>query len=152
MDKETDNVLYSWPVAVLRRYGASNSKFFFESGRRSQTGVGNFIFLTPFCKSIKQAVSNIAIQHEKSSYTDLLKTVAFHESENREIFNFGGFPKEDTKPQLISSNRNEKLTHFSGEDVKEGLRVYRELIKDMGYTRNLEKSNNLKIENDIYEG
>ena len=83
LDKVTENVLYSWPVAVLRRYGSSNSKFSFESGRRSQTGVGNFIFLTPFCKRINQSVYNMT-QHAKSLSSLDLKVDSGEQTDSRE--------------------------------------------------------------------
>lgn len=51
--------LYYWPVRVLRRFGASNSRFSFESGRSSQTGAGQFEFFSPSCKLINEAVAQL---------------------------------------------------------------------------------------------
>ena len=181
LDKETENVLYSWPVAVLRRYGSSNSKFSFESGRRSQTGVEYLIFLTPFCKRIHQFFYNMT-HHEKSQrITDLQNRVDSLESRITEIHD--RVPKQDIKTQYINSNTNKTSDQISGEGLKEekqnervdysvrdrgecryprnlhNSKVVKELVREiqkpneaMGYTRNQDNSKNLKIENDVYEG
>ncbi|KAI6647937.1 Docking protein 3 [Oopsacas minuta] len=67
--QDSKRVIYFWHVKVLRRFGSSNSRFSIESGRSSQSGVGNFVFFTPSCKLINEKVTDMTerIKHNKSS-------------------------------------------------------------------------------------
>ena len=180
LEKGTEKVLYSWPVTVLRRYGTSYNIFSFECGRRSQTGVGNFVFITPYHKLIKQAVDEMGSRAKLLSSTNLQKSVDSLQSRNTDT----PVQIEDTEPLLTSSTRNEIFPHFSREGVKEDLgerrdqnervdysvldrgecryprnlhnsKVVKELLRERqkpNEARNQDNSKNLKIENDIYGG
>ena len=66
LNMETNEILFSWPVEFLRRYESSNNTFSFETGRRSETGVGRFIVSTIHCEIITQKVFEMC-EHVKES-------------------------------------------------------------------------------------
>lgn len=53
--------LVSWPIASLRKYGASNSAFTIVSGRNCNTGEGRFQFITPQSRLIHAKVHAMAM-------------------------------------------------------------------------------------------
>ncbi|KAM4677683.1 docking protein 2 [Discoglossus pictus] len=57
-DRQTRNLLYSWPYPFLRRFGRDKTMFSFEAGRRCTSGEGNFEFETTQGGQIFQAIES----------------------------------------------------------------------------------------------
>ncbi|XP_053573911.1 docking protein 2 [Bombina bombina] len=67
-ERQTGNLLYSWPYPFLRRFGRDKTMFSFEAGRRCTSGEGNFEFETSQGGHIFQAIEN-AISCNRSNTT-----------------------------------------------------------------------------------
>ncbi|XP_040270784.1 docking protein 2 isoform X1 [Bufo bufo] len=66
-DRQTGNVVFSWPYPYLRRFGRDKTMFSFEAGRRCASGEGNFEFETSHGSNIFQSIeSAIKANHNDS--------------------------------------------------------------------------------------
>lgn len=66
-DRQTGNVVFSWPYPYLRRFGRDKTMFSFEAGRRCASGEGNFEFETAHGSNIFHAIeSAIKASHNDS--------------------------------------------------------------------------------------
>ncbi|XP_056427074.1 docking protein 2 isoform X2 [Hyla sarda] len=101
-DRQTGNVLFSWPYPYLRRFGRDKTMFSFEAGRRCASGEGNFEFETSHGSHIFQSIE-AAI---KASHID---SPAVHEQHHEDGFNLprqpvrsaslAGVPTQSTLPK-----------------------------------------------------
>ncbi|XP_072898188.1 docking protein 1b isoform X1 [Hemitrygon akajei] len=63
-DTKTNEVLFSWPYKLMRRYGRDKVMFSFEAGRRCDSGPGNFTFETKHGNDIFLMVENSILEQK----------------------------------------------------------------------------------------
>ncbi|XP_075711529.1 docking protein 2 [Rhinoderma darwinii] len=96
-DRQTGNVLFSWPYPYLRRFGRDKTMFSFEAGRRCASGEGNFEFETAHGTHIFQAIeSAIKVSHNDSPIG--------HEQYHEETTNAPRQPARSASLAMVSSN------------------------------------------------
>nr|XP_056719619.1 docking protein 3 [Euleptes europaea] len=71
-DSQSGQTLYTWPYALLRRFGQDKTVFSFEAGRRCDSGEGLFTFNTIRAAEIYRVVS-AAIDHQKATLLEAEK-------------------------------------------------------------------------------
>ncbi|XP_077182352.1 docking protein 3 isoform X2 [Paroedura picta] len=71
-DSQSRQTLYTWPYALLRRFGQDKTVFSFEAGRRCDSGEGVFTFNTIQAAEIYRVVS-AAIDHQKATLLEAKK-------------------------------------------------------------------------------
>ncbi|XP_015268031.1 PREDICTED: docking protein 3 [Gekko japonicus] len=71
-DPQSGQILYTWPYALLRRYGQDKTVFSFEAGRRCDSGEGVFTFNTIQAAEVYRVVS-AAIDHQKATLLEAEK-------------------------------------------------------------------------------
>ncbi|KAM3924953.1 docking protein 2 isoform 2-T2 [Leptodactylus fuscus] len=68
-DRQTGNVIFSWPYPYLRRFGRDKTMFSFEAGRRCASGEGNFEFETAHGSHIFQSIESAIKASQNDSPT-----------------------------------------------------------------------------------
>ncbi|XP_048347857.1 docking protein 3 [Sphaerodactylus townsendi] len=71
-DSQSGQTVYTWPYALLRRFGQDKAVFSFEAGRRCDSGEGLFTFNTIRAAEIYRVVS-AAIDHRKATLLEAEK-------------------------------------------------------------------------------
>ncbi|XP_060094811.1 docking protein 3 [Heteronotia binoei] len=80
-DSQSGQTLYTWPYALLRRFGQDKTVFSFEAGRRCDSGEGLFTFNTIHAAEIYRVVS-AAIDHQKATLLEAEKNTGISSTQD----------------------------------------------------------------------